>query len=187
MDFSDLKGVLDALWRTLHYESSVRWVRAAEVTFLHPGKAALLMVDGTTLGVAGSLHPQHCAELELSEVPWVFKLDFATVVHYARPVTRYRPLPRFPTVVRDLAVVADEELPVQAVVDVIQGLAHPLITEVQLFDLYRGNPIPPNKKSLAYSIAYRAPDRTLTTAEVNAVHAQVTAHLVQELGIKVRM
>jgi phenylalanyl-tRNA synthetase beta chain len=89
-------------------------------------------------------------------------------------------------VVRDVAVVADEELPVQAVVDTVRALGHPLIVDVRLFDVYRGHPIPEHKQSLAYSIAYRAADRTLTALEVNAAHAQVVEHLVRTFGIEVR-
>jgi phenylalanyl-tRNA synthetase beta chain len=108
------------------------------------------------------------------------------VLHYVHVVSRYQPLPRFPVVVRDLAVVVDEDLAVQVISDAVKALQHPLIAEVQLFDLYRGTPIPPHKKSLAYSIAYRAVDRTLTAMEVNALHTQVVEHLVGMLGLEVR-
>jgi phenylalanyl-tRNA synthetase beta chain len=186
IDFADLKGVLDAVWQELHYATPARWNRANEIAFLHPGKAAVLSVNGTALGVAGALHPTFRAELGLDETPWVFELDFTMLLREARPVTPYQPLPRFPIVVRDVAIVADEELPVQAVVDAVQALTNPLIVNVQLFDLYRGDPIPVHKKSLAYSIAYRAADRTLTANEVNTLHAQVVNHLVHTLRIEVR-
>jgi phenylalanyl-tRNA synthetase beta chain len=186
IDFTDLKGLLEGLWHELHYQVPVRWHRAGEVNFLHPGKSAMLSVNGTTLGVAGALHPTVCAELGLSETPWAFELDFAALVRFAHPVTTYQPLPRFPVVVRDVAIVADEELPVQSVTDAINALANPLIVSVRLFDLYRGDPIPAHKKSLAYSIAYRAMARTLTASEVNALHAQVVHHLVQTLGVEIR-
>ncbi|HKA55411.1 MAG TPA: phenylalanine--tRNA ligase subunit beta [Candidatus Binatia bacterium] len=186
IDFADLKGILEGLWRELHYQVPVRWNRAGEVSFLHPGKAAILSVNGTTLGVAGALHPAVCAELGLGETPWAFELDFTTLLRFARPVTAYQPLPRFPVIVRDLAIIADDELPVQAVIDAINALSNPLIVSVRLFDLYRGEPIPAQQKSLAYSIAYRAADRTLTASEVNTLHAQVVHHLVQTLGVELR-
>ncbi len=186
LDFAHLKGILEGLSQELHYQMPVRWNRVGEVAFLHPGKAAMLSVNGTTLGVAGALHPTHCADLGLDETPWVFELDFPALIRFAHPVTLYQPLPRFPVVVRDVAIVADEELPVQAIADAVNALTNPLIVSVRLFDLYRGDPIPRHKKSLAYSIAYRAADRTLTTNEVNTLHAQVVAHLVQTLGVEVR-
>jgi phenylalanyl-tRNA synthetase beta chain len=88
--------------------------------------------------------------------------------------------------VRDVAVVVDEELPVQAVIDAVQAFPHSFIAGARLFDLYRGDPIPAHKKGLAYSIMYRAADRTLTATEVNTLHAQVIEHLVQTLGIEIR-
>lgn len=186
IDFPDLKGVFEALWQALHCEARVQWARAAEVAFLHPGKAAVLSIDNVPLGVAGALHPLYCTELGLDEVPWIFELDWPTLVHYARLTTEYRPLPRFPMVVRDLAIVANEDLPVQVVIDTVNALAHPLVVSMHLFDLYRGNPIPVQKKSLAYSIAYQAADRTLTAMEINTLHAQVIEHVVQTLGVEVR-
>jgi phenylalanyl-tRNA synthetase beta chain len=132
------------------------------------------------------LHPTHCAQLELGETPWIFELDFATLIRFARLVNPYQSLPRFPAVVRDVAIIAGEDLPVQAVVDTIRALGNPLITEMHLFDLYRGAPIPAQKKSLAYSISYRAPDRTLTTQEINTLHTQVIEHIVRTLGVEIR-
>jgi len=88
--------------------------------------------------------------------------------------------------VRDVAIVADKELPVQSVIDAVRTLAHPLIVGMQLFDRYQGSQISPDKQSLAYSISYRAADRTLTTLEVSEAHAQVIEHLVHTLGVEIR-
>jgi phenylalanyl-tRNA synthetase beta chain len=186
IEFTDLKGVLATLWSALRYERQVHWQRASEVTFLHPGQAATLTVNGVVLGLAGALHPGHCAELGFPRTPWVFELDYPTLVHYARSVVGYQPLSRFPATVRDVAIVADEELPVQAVIDTVHALGHPLVMSMRLFDLYRGDAIPAGKKSLAYSTAYRAADRTLTAEEVNTVHAEVIKHIVCTLGVEVR-
>lgn len=184
--FPDLKGVLESLWQELHYSTPVQWTPAGETPFLHPGKSAVLSTNGTVLGIAGALHPTQCAALELSQEPWIFELDFLAIAQSARPVTPYQSLPRFPAVVRDVALLADETLPVQAVIDAVRVLGNPLITEARLFDLYRGEPIPEQKKSLAYSIAYRASDRTLTAQEINTLHAQVIEHIVRTLGVEIR-
>jgi len=186
IDFADLKGIIETLWQELHYDSPVQWVRPREGTFLHPGKSAILRHNDTILGVAGALHPNQCAALELDEAPWVFELDLSALLQFARPVTPYQSLSRFPAVVRDVAMLADEDLPAQAVVEAVHSLGNPLISETRLFDLYRGEAIPPQKKSLAYSIAYRAPDRTLTAQEINALHTQVIEHIVRTLGVEIR-
>jgi phenylalanyl-tRNA synthetase beta chain len=186
IDFADLKGVLETLFEDLRCEEQVRWERATNVPFLHPGKAAAIQVDGTICGVAGAVHPDHCRELDLAGTPWAFEIDLAPLLPHARTTVRYQAVPRFPTVVRDVALVADEALPIQAVIDAVRVLENPLVVEVRLFDQYRGIPIPENKQSLAYSIAYRAADRTLTTLEVNTLHTQIITHLSQTLGVEVR-
>jgi phenylalanyl-tRNA synthetase beta chain len=187
VDFADLKGVIESVVQELHCEKLLRWDRAIDVSFLHPGKAARVLIEKNPVGVAGALHPNHSVALDLSETPWVFELDFTALLHYARPVTQYQPLPRFPAVVRDVAIVADKELPVQSVIDAVRALAHPLIVDMRLFDRYQGSQIPPDKQSLAYSIAYRTADRTLTALEVSETHAQVIEHLVKTLGVEVRV
>jgi phenylalanyl-tRNA synthetase beta chain len=186
IEFADLKGVLEALLQELRCEEKIRWERATNVPFLHPGKAAATLINSTVCGVAGALHPDHCRALDLTETPWVFEIDLAPLLSHARAAVRYQQLPRFPTTVRDVALVAEDTLPVQAVIDAVRSLENPLIVDMRLFDQYRGNPIPQNKQSLAYSIAYRATDRTLTALEVNALHSQVIAHLAQTLNVEVR-
>lgn len=184
--FLDLKGVIETLWEELHSSHTLQWTRVNGTPFLHPGKAATLVANGIPLGVAGALHPVHCAELALEETPWMFELDFTALSQCVRPVNIYRSLPRFPAVVRDIALIAEDELPAQAVIDTVLALDNPLITDLHLFDLYRGLPIPERKKSLAYSIAYRAPDRTLTAQEINTLHTQVVEHIVRVLGVDIR-
>jgi phenylalanyl-tRNA synthetase beta chain len=187
VDFADLKGIVEAVGQELGYREQLRWERTTDSPFLHPGKAARIVIEQQAVGVAGALHPDLCLAVDIGETPWVFELDFATLLHYARPVTHYQALPRFPTVVRDVAIVADKELPVQSVIDVVRALAHPLIVDMQLFDRYQGSQIPADKQSLAYSISYRTVDRTLTTLEVSEAHAQITAHLVHTLGVEIRV
>ena len=186
IDFADLKGVLETLWQELHCEEKIRWERATNVPFLHPGKATTILIDGVACGVAGAVHPDHCRVFDLTATPWIFEIDLAPLLLRARTAVRYQQLPRFPTVVRDVALVADETLSVQAVIDAVCSLDNPLVAEIRLFDHYRGSPIPEHKQSLAYSIAYRATDRTLTALEVNTLHTQIITHLAQTLNVEVR-
>lgn len=185
-DFFDLKGTIEAAFAELHLDA-VRWEPATtEAPYLHPGKASRIEVGGVLCGFAGALHPNLIADRGLDGEPWVAELDLMRVVQYCPGRVIFRPLPRFPAVSRDIAVLVDEQFPAQQVLDAVKEAAEPLVEEVSVFDLYTGSPIPAGKKSLAYSIAYRAPNRTLTDDEVNAMHDRLVARLVGQLPLEVR-
>jgi phenylalanyl-tRNA synthetase beta chain len=185
-EFADLKGALELVFAELHLEA-VRWARVeSEAVYLHPGKAARIEVGGVLCGYAGALHPNLIASRHLDGEPWVAELDLMRVVQYCPRRVIFRPLPRFPAVSRDIAVVVDDEFPAQRVLDAVKDVAQPLVEEVRVFDHYTGSPIPAGKKSLAYTIAYRASNRTLTDDEVNAMHDQLVAQLVRQLPLEVR-
>lgn len=185
--FADMKGALDLVFARLHLEAT-RWERASapEVPYLHPGKAARLTVDGVVCGVAGALHPDLAAARGLAAEPFLAELDMLRVVQYCPRRVIFRPLPRFPAVQRDIAVVVDAGFQAQRILDAIRAVAQPLVEEVRVFDQYAGAPIPEGKKSLAYTVSYRAPDRTLTDDEVNTLHEEIVGRLLQRLPVEVR-
>ena len=137
-------------------------------------------------GYAGALHPDLIAERGIDGEPWFAELDLMRVVQYCPDRVIFRQLPRFPAVSRDIAVLVDEQFPAQRVLDAVKEEAEPLVEAVRVFDHYTGSPIPPGKKSLAYTIAYRASNRTLTDDEVNAMHDRLVARLVAQLPLEVR-
>jgi phenylalanyl-tRNA synthetase beta chain len=167
-------------------DDEVRWVPLADVALLHPGKAARIDVAGRSLGSAGALHPGVAQALDLAGEVWVFELDFEEVAHYRPRRVGVRGLPRFPAVTRDIAVVVDDVFLAEAILEEVRALGDPLVESASIFDCYRGAPIPEGKKSLAYTIAYRASDRTLTDDEVNAAHDRVRAHLGARFALTLR-
>ncbi len=187
IDFFDLKGVVANLLGGLGIdEPRTGWQPAGEVPFVHPGKAALVTVDGTTVGVAGALHPEVAQAYDLPGEVWIAELDLKGLAHYVPRLIAPRALPRFPAVTRDIAVIVDEAFQAGEIVEEVRALDDPQIESVRLFDCYRGAPVPPTKKSLAYSIAYRSTDRTLTDDEVNALHATVLDRLAGRFRIEFR-
>ena len=187
VDFLDLKGIGANLLAGLGCEDDrVRWRPAGEVGFLHPGKAVVIEVAGRPLGVAGALHPEVAQVFDLAGEVWTCELDFADLAHYVPRRSSPRPLPRFPAVTRDIAVVVEEGFLSDAILEEISALHDPRIESARLFDCYRGAPIPPGKKSLAYSIAYRAADRTLTDDEVNVLHDHLRTHLRDRFALELR-
>jgi phenylalanyl-tRNA synthetase beta chain len=152
----------------------------------HPGKSAVARLGDQTLGLIGALHPNIEEELALMESNCLFELDLDKLLPYSPPRLAFRGLPRFPAVVRDLALVGEQDFPSSRVVEFIREWRSELVEDVALFDEYVGAPMDPGKKSLAYSISYRASDRTLTDEEVNLLHNELTAALREALPVELR-
>jgi phenylalanyl-tRNA synthetase beta chain len=181
MDFYDAKGALEAVLHALHVEG-VRFV-SAEAPAYHPRACARVeLADGTVMGHVGELHPRVAKALDLPREVYVFEVDTTPLYGAARLVPAYQGLPRFPAVLRDLAVVVPLELQNEQVRRVILEVGAPLVEDALVFDVYTGKPIPEGRKNLAYAIRYRAPDRTLTDAEVNTAHQRIITEVNQRLG-----
>jgi len=183
--FLDVKGMVEGILESLGLERGAVWTNDGIAPFLRPGKAASLQWNDSAVGYLGEIFPDLREELGLPPF-LILELDFERLLKYAPRELAVCALPRFPSVERDLAVVVDEEFPAQRIISWIENLSHSLIEEVQVFDQYRGSPIPEGKKSLAYKISYRAEDRTLTDAEVNTLHQDIIAQMTQLFGAQLR-
>jgi phenylalanyl-tRNA synthetase beta chain len=183
--FADVKGLLEGVLDVLGLGQRANWTDGPIPSLLHPGKAAWLKLDDSGFSYLGEFHPNLCEELDLPPF-FIFELDFEKLLQYAPRKFVARSLPRFPSVERDLAIVVDEEFPAQQIINWIKDQDHSLIEGVQVFDQYRGSSIPEGKKSLAYSVSYRAEDRTLTDAEVNALHQDLISRIGQVFGAQLR-
>jgi phenylalanyl-tRNA synthetase beta chain len=184
-DFFDLKGIVEALVGDLHLAEAS--YRPASTVYLHPGKAAELLVRGQGVGSFGVLHPKVAEAYELGSHPVLageFDLDAILAAIPSRYA--YTPVPRFPAALRDIAVIVDEPTTAERVLAEIRTAGAPLLREVRLFDLYRGQSIPEGKKSLAYALSYQAEDRTLTDKEVDKAHKKIEDRLTHVLKAQVR-
>jgi phenylalanyl-tRNA synthetase beta chain len=186
-DFADLKGALEPLLEGLGIEGA-RWVHGRE-PWLHPRSASRIeWTDGQgathALGVAGELHPRVAAAFDLPREVFAFELSFAALERAARLVPGHAGVPRFPAVLRDLAVVVDDAVEARQVLERVRE--ERLAEEVVLFDVYRGAPIPEGRKNLAMAIRYRAEDRTLTDAEADEAHQRIVERLRSGLGAELR-
>jgi phenylalanyl-tRNA synthetase beta chain len=186
--FFTLKGVLETFFRSLEISKRVEFERAPAplTTFLHPARAAQIRLDGRPLGCLGELHPREAARLELTEPCALCELDITELIAYVLPRRSIEPPPRFPAVRRDLAVVIDREFPAGSVMQTVAQVESPLLEDVELFDVYEGEPIATGKKSVALALSYRARDRTLTDEEVNRAHAALVAEVLARLGAELR-
>ena len=152
--------------------------------WLHPRHSARVRAGDAVLGELGELHPRVADAFELPRGVLAFRLSLDALLGAARLVPSYRPIPRLPAVLRDLAVVVDEAVTAAAVEALVREEA--LVEAVTLFDVYRGAPLPPGRKNLALAITYRAPDRTLTDAEADAAHARIVERLARGVGAELR-
>jgi phenylalanyl-tRNA synthetase beta chain len=182
-DFYTAKGVLVALLDAL----GVRWrLVAGGPPFLHPGRAAEVVVDAREAGWLGELHPAVAAEFGLGELerpPAVAELDLGVVLPVAESVTRrYEDLITYPAVVQDIAVVVDEAVEARTVIDTVAAAGGEELRGLHVFDVYRGEQIGPGRKSLALRLEFRSPDRTLTDAEVAERRERIRAAVANETG-----
>ena len=182
LDFYDAKGVVETLVGRLGVEAKFRQEKEEG---LHPGRAARIEIGGSGVGVVGELHPRIAEGIDLLPYPVaLFEVEVEKLLPYVAMAGKYRPLPRFPDSVRDIAVVVDEDIPSVKIKEIIED--YPLVSRVALFDVYTGKQVPPCKKSLAFRVVYQSPTRTLTLAEVEKGEDEILARLSRELGATLR-
>ncbi len=185
LDFYDLKGIIEALLGELHLDGA-QYEPTEHLTF-HPGKTAQVRMGKRVLGIFGEVHPQVHEQYDFPDTPVLAaEFDVETLLTLVPDRHDMRPVPIFPPVLEDLAIVVDEALPAARVVEVIQKAGGKMIADARLFDMYRGEQIGSGKKSLAYSLTYQAPDRTLTDKEVARIRGRIIQRLERELGAKLR-
>lgn len=184
VDFFDLKGVIERILESINARA-VEFLPAADASMLHPRSACEVRAGGRRLGLLGELHPSVAATLDLPRGVFVFELVVEPLVAAADLVPQYRPISKYPAVLRDIALVVDNQVAAAAVESEIRA-AGELVEEVVLFDVYRGEGIAPGKKSLAFAIRYRAAGRTLSEEEINQAHGQVIERLSAKLGAELR-
>jgi phenylalanyl-tRNA synthetase beta chain len=181
IDFYDAKGVVEGLLTQLGVEASFE---EGKDEGLHPAKQATVVIAGNKLGVVGELHPKVLQAFEIPEAAYLFEIDLTALLPFTLGHKMFQPIPRFPAIVRDIAVVVDAGITHQRVEDIIKSF--PLVERVKLFDVYSGEQLPPGKKSLAYSITFQSPAHTLTDEEVSQVQQQILDKLSSELGATLR-
>ena len=184
MDFYDAKGAVEAMLAALNVPGAT--FEPIEVSWYHPRAAAAVKVDGQRVGTVGEVDPRVARKLGVPAGLFLFELEVAHLAQVAKLVPAYKPLTKFPAVLRDLAVVVPLELPNDEVRKVLFELGAPLVADASIFDVYTGKPIPEGKKNVAYAITYRAADRTLNDAEVSEAHARIVAEVNRRLGGSLR-
>ncbi len=183
-DFYDLKGVLEALAEALHLPAFT--FTAAEHPALHPGKSATVSLNGQPVGFCGELHPETQARYEFKTPVLVAELDAEALLRAIPEAYAIQPVPAFPPVIEDLAVIVDETIPAAEVEAVIRKAGGGRLRRAHLFDVYRGEQIGAGKKSLAYRLTYQDPNKTLTDKDAAKIRQRIIRTLERELGAAIR-
>ena len=195
--FFTLKGMIETLLEDMGIDQ-VEFVPESEYGTYHPGRCARIvkMVDGrgedgsltmdVELGIMGEIHPDVQENYDLDTRVYAAELFFDKMVEYANKEIHYEKPPRFPAMVRDIAMIVDEDQSVHQIQKVILEAGTELLRGVELFDVYRGEQVGEGKKSVAFSLTYRHDERTLTDDETESANSQVVAALREKLGAVIR-
>ena len=184
-DFFTMKGQVEAILAGLRVKQPVYTAVTGHPTY-HSGRCAKVTVEGVDLGYLGQLHPLVAGRYDLEGQVYSCELDFTLMRGLRNPAPTYVPLPKYPAVTRDLAVVCDESRTVAQVESCMIRAAGKHLRHIRLFDIYRGKGVAEGKKSMAFSLELRADDRTLTDGEVEADVARILAALQAELDTVLR-
>lgn len=183
-DFYVAKGILDGLFGLIGLSERIEYKKAA-IDGLHPGRTAEVYLDGESVGFVGQIHPVVQKEFDLNET-YVFELAFEKLLTADVAELIYEQIPRFPFMTRDIALVTDKAAEAGEIQKVILEAGGKLLKDVSVFDLYEGERMEPGKKSLAFSLRYFDPERTLTDEEVTKAHTKVLQAVEEKTGATLR-
>jgi phenylalanyl-tRNA synthetase beta chain len=181
VDFFDAKAYVAELLRGLNVEAV--YTAANEFAFA-PGRTAEISAGGVRVGVIGQIHPDVAAQFDIDQEIYVFDIDLNALLPHAGAQRKMAPVPRFPAVEQDLALIVDEDTPSAALRAAIESAA--LVRDARIFDVYRGDQVPPGKKSVALAVAYQSADHTLTDDEVAKAQRKLLERLRREFNAEQR-
>jgi phenylalanyl-tRNA synthetase beta chain len=181
-DFFSVKGVVESLLTKLGVSAGFK---ESDDSGMYSGRQAAVVIDGDEFGVVGELNPKVAEAFDISRAVYLFEINLSNLLPFVVGHKPYQPIARFPSVVRDIALVVDESVRHQQVLDVITGF--PLVEKITLFDVYTGKQVPAGKKSLAYHISFQSKEHTLTDKEVDKVQQKILKKLSGELGVSLRV
>ena len=184
-DFYTIKGVIENILSKAGIDGA-KFVSYSDDAAYHPGRCAKIVVGEKELGTFGQIHPVTANNYGISTPIYAAELSFDEIWNAADMTIDYKPLPKFPATSRDFSFICDESLEVGTIEEVMAKAAGKLCEDVKLFDIFRGEKIGEGKKSVAFRVILRAPDRTLTVEEADKVSSKILKDLSYKLGLNIR-
>ncbi len=184
-DFYKLKGMVETVLNKIGIRDAEFEPELNHSTF-HPGRCANILYKDTCLGIIGEIHPDVAENYDISVRTCICELDFENIFKNANIEKIYFPLPKYPAIDRDIAIVIEEQVYVKEIESIIKEQGGKILDKVELFDIYRGKQVKEGYKSVAYALTYRDADKTLTDEEVGKVHLRIVEALKNQLGAVLR-
>ena len=185
VNFYHAKGVLDGYFETMGLSDQIRFEAAKDLKWMHPGRTAAVYLGDAYIGYVGQVHPATANAYDLKET-YAFEIDFEAIIAAPKEVITQQPIPKFPGVTRDVALLVDETVTHQQIVKTIKENGGKFLKEVHLFDIYQGKGIEDGKKSVAYSMSFLNPEATLVDEDINKAFTKLVAALETECGAAIR-
>ena len=183
--FYRMKGAVTELCANLGIKG-VSFVPVKDISYLHPGRSASVIISGRDCGLIGYVHPQAAENFEAPEMTVLMLLEVQAVIKAATQKRVYKPLPKFPGITRDIAVILDAVIPVGDIEKILKKKGGKFMESYSLFDVYTGAQIGESKKSVAYSLVFRSLERTLTDSDIQSSYSDIITALEKELGALLR-
>ncbi len=185
VDFADVKGAVEVALEPFNVKD-VQFLPKDLPPYLHPREGATIHCGLEKIGALGRLHPRVGEAFDFKKPIYLFEMDFDKLFALRAERSPFSPLPKYPSIGRDMALVVDEGVPVQAPLDFMESIREPLLENVEIFDIYESSQLGRGKKSVAYRFIYRAPDRSLTDEEVNELHATLVKRVLSRFNATLR-
>ncbi|MDP4119055.1 MAG: phenylalanine--tRNA ligase subunit beta [Bacillota bacterium] len=180
-DFFALKGVVEDLATALNVKG-IEFKAEKENPTFHPGRCAAVLIGGAKCGIMGEIHPAVSRKFGFECRTYAAEIDFTAFAEAVDKEKQYKPMPKFPAVTRDLAVLIDSGVPVADIENVIKSSGGKILEEIKLFDIYKGKQIPDGKKSVAFALTLRSADGTLAEEEINSAMNKIIKNINDNLG-----
>ena len=182
-DFYTLKGILERLV-TVISNKNLTFEKQKDMKTLHPGRSAVILADNELVGSIGEIHPDVLAEYDIKEKAYYLEIDLRA---FTEPmIKQYTSLPKYPTIERDMAIILPKDMEYGNIHEVIKEASNNMVVGFRIFDIFEGIQIGDNVKSVALSITYQNPEKTMTDEEVSQIHNSILDHLVKKLGARLR-
>ena len=179
--FYDAKAHLDHLLASLRV--SVKYRESVDFAYL-PGRTAEVVIDGTRVGLVGQVHPRVAEAFDIKQDVAIVELDLEALLPHVPETVHYEPISLYPLVEEDLAIIVEDGVPAGEAIKLIE--TSDLVRSVSIFDVYAGPPVPRGKKSLAFSLSFQSPERTLSDADVAKERERIVQRLREKLGAELR-